>query len=206
MPIKFGIYDFFAYTIPGGVYLVAAIYSLNSLQIVTINLDTVSFALAQVFLFAIASYVVGLLFNPLADKLWYRFFRDLNVPESAFEEFKRKNPHLEIKFKAQEWPVLLAYVRHESMELAADIEKHNVTKIMLRNTSFAFVLICLIQSAEFFIQNFSFVHMALAFVCLLLAVIGAKEASKFDRWFYLIIYETATARTQSFSDFLNLTR
>jgi hypothetical protein len=136
----------------------------------------------------------------------YRFLKPRNIQNTTLDAFKKKHPHLEIRFKAHEWPILLAYARQENMDIAANIERFNATFIMLRNISFALLLFAVVQVCQLIIHNFPIIHAILILIFLTLFIVALREAVKYNRWFYSIIYETIIARNQDLSDFLNMRR
>lgn len=203
MPIRVGIYDFFSYTIPGSLYLAAIVNLLASLQIVSIDFTTLNLSLTQIVIIAILSYIFGLIFDPLAYNLWYKIFRARNFFDKTLDGFKKNNPHFDISFKAHEVPILLAYVRQDNMDLAANIDKYNATKIMLRNIGFSFLLFAITLAVELLI-NKSMLQLLFLVSCLTASIISERSAVKYEKWHYLIIFETIVVRNWDMASFMRM--
>jgi hypothetical protein len=107
MNIRISIYDFFAYTIPGGVYLFIGLYVLSQFGI--LNFDFLSFnpSFFQLVIIAGSAYILGMLMEPIA-KVWYGLFKPKDFPEKVLKGFQENRPHIEVKFKATDWPILMA--------------------------------------------------------------------------------------------------
>ncbi len=204
MSIRLGLYDFFAYTIPGGLYLLALVQLGNILGWVSIDFQTInslsvlSIVLAVV-LFAIA-YITGHIFEPFA-KRWRRlFFKSGGLQKRVFDGVKAKYPDTEIKFRLGDWTLLLAYLRLENAEVAAEIARPNVTSIMLRNVSLGLILLAVLQIVEFIHTGFLVWHLVLSVALVIASIVAGRESVKFQRWFYSGIYEAIIARTRNLSD------
>jgi len=202
MSIRIGIYDFFAYTIPGGFYLLTIAYLCLISGLATIDFQSLSNpSIVQAIVVAILAYIAGLVFDPIAQP-WYRLFKPKSFSKKVLDEFKESYTDLEIKFQARDWPVLLAYLRRENIDIAADIEKLNATNIMLRNASFNLVILSVIQIIQYIRTGFFAWNLVLCFVFLISSIIAGRESIKRVTWFYLGIYEAITARSLELSDLL----
>jgi len=192
MNIRISIYDFFAYTIPGGVYLFIGLYVLSQFGI--LNFDFLSFnpSFFQLVIIAGSAYILGMLMEPIA-KVWYGLFKPKDFPEKVLKGFQENRPHIEVKFKATDWPILMAYIRRENMEMAEYIERDNASNLMLRSLSFALFIFAIVQVIQFAI-SLTVLHLIAGFFCGLFSIIAMKFSLKFASWFYLLIYEVTTAR------------
>ena len=103
MSIRISIYDFFAYTIPGSIYLFIAIYACTIFGIVHIDWLSLDLSVVQIIVIAGLAYITGLIFEPIA-KLWYRLFKPRNFADTVLKEFKHLHPSLEVRFRAADWP------------------------------------------------------------------------------------------------------
>lgn len=191
MSIRMGIYDFFAYTIPGGLYLLAALYVITRLK--PLNIDLMRVSILQALFFAIASYVVGIILDPLAKYLWYDRFKPEDVLSEVRAEMNRRNDQISFPDVKIDWYVLLAYIRHQNMEMAVEIERINATKIMMRNVSFVLLLYAALPLIDLAIYGFSVWQAIVIVVCLLGSILSLKQALKFGAWFYGGIFETVAA-------------
>lgn len=206
MSIRIGIYDFFAYTIPGGFYLFTILFFCTNFGVLTVDsqwisglaLDSLTFILIGA---AIVGYVLGLILDPLAV-VWHRLFKARKISRVVLETFKRSHPEYEVKFEADDWPGLLAYLRHENLEVASDIDKHNATCIMLRNVGLNLSVLALLQLGLFLQFPARPVHVIVGIVLMVLSLLAGQAARKYRLWFYAAIYETIGARTAEVSDFV----
>lgn len=198
MSIRISIYDFFAYTIPGGLYLFTVIYICTILGIIQIDWLSLDLPIAQMIVIAGLAYITGLIFDPIA-KLWYRLFKPENFSDSVLKEFEQLHPSLKIKFRASDWTILLAQIRRESIDLATEIERSHASHIMLRNISLGLMLLSLVQVMLFVLRSLP-VHLILGIIFVLSSVIAGKESVKFAKWFYLGIFESIVARSFRVSD------
>ena len=129
MSIRLGIYDFFAYTIPGGLYLFAILYII--IKLTSLNIDLAQITIVQVLFFSIAAYVSGLILDPLAKKLWYSYFEVKNLMSEVLAELNTRNDNISFPSVKIDWYVLLAYIKHQNMEMAVDIERLKAPKLCL---------------------------------------------------------------------------
>jgi len=201
MTIKISIYDFFAYTIPGAFYVLTIAYVCSFLGLIAIDFQALSgFSLIQALVIAVAAYILGIILDPIAGR-WYRLFKPKNISSVVLEEFKSSHSNLCIKFQDKDWPVLLAYLRRVNAEAADNIERFNVTNIMMRNISFDFAILSLVEVIQFF-RTASLWHLVLSLALIAASVISIQRAIKFARWFYLSNYEAVVAQGLQASDLL----
>jgi len=199
MSIRIGIYDFFAFTVPGIFYLLTSTYVGIILGLIKIDFNTLTeVSVLFVILMALVAYVIGLLLDPIARQ-WYCIFCPKDVYISVFEEFKTKHDNLKIKFDAKDWYILLTYFKRDNIEIASDIERYNATRIMLRNISLSFLILGIIQGVQFFRMNFSLGYVISSFILLILTIIALIQCIKYDKWFYSAIYQTAAVYIWDFS-------
>lgn len=130
MSIKIGIYDFFAYTIPGGMYLVSVIYLGYIFQSFIIDITT--FDLVPLLIFVALSYVIGLILNPISYK-WHRLFKTKDISRTTLEKFQNNNFNFKFKFEPRDIPILIRYIKQNDMEVASEMGQFNAMHIMLRN-------------------------------------------------------------------------
>lgn len=201
--IKFGFYDVFSYTIPGGFYIITFIYVSVVFGAVNVDISMLNeLVLAQIIIFAILSYIVGLLLDPLARKWYFRFFdKGDDVNKLAVEKINAKS-HLKVKPESAHWPILISFIRNQQFNNTDSFERHNAANIMLRNISFSLFLASLTTIVLVFRTNFYFWNIVLAVGLLLLSVSAAREAAKFRKWFYNGIYENIIAYASKTTDFV----
>ncbi len=91
-----------------------------------------------------------------------------------------------------DWYIPYSFVKKHNLDMAQDIDKFNVTNKMLRTSSFGILLFAIIFT-QFFLNGYSPVYAILGVSCLIFAVILAREAVKFSRWFYQSIFHSLVA-------------
>src|SRR5215211_3679945 len=100
MSIRIGLYDSFAYTLPGTFYLFIIGFWLNVFCLIRMDLRTIN-KLSLLFLFIIlgAGYIMGLLFDPLAYR-WVRLFqgRNRDAAKAAYNEFIDRHKWVNLDF------------------------------------------------------------------------------------------------------------
>jgi hypothetical protein len=196
MSIRIGLYDFFAYTIPGMFYLLIIGLWLSAFQLVTLNGAILKeFPLFALPLIIGAGYIAGLLLDPIAYR-WLRLFRGRNrdAVKSSFESFCNRHKWLDVKFRASDWTLLLFTLKNKSIEVAMDVEQHNVASIMLRNISLGFLLFALGCLTFFIGFSANAWNLAFAAISLALSGIALRRSSLRREWFYMGIFEAFSAQ------------
>lgn len=202
-PIKISIYDFFAYTIPGGFYLFTIAYLCTSFDWFTIDLKSFTdLSLAGFFVIAILAYVTGFIFDPIAA-LWHRLFKRRNLAQVILDKFMSSHPsfdHLTFKFKGKDWAILLAFLRQKNIAAATEIERYSVLHIMLRNISLSLLALSVIEVVQYYLANSPNWHLGLSYIFFVVSIIAGLQGAKFNRWFYLAAYEAIVASALTPSD------
>ncbi|MFZ2360610.1 MAG: hypothetical protein WA040_14820 [Anaerolineae bacterium] len=201
MSIKLGVYDFFAYTIPGVFYLLIGIVALALFGVTNVDLQTVnSLSLVGAVLLAGAGYATGLVMDPLAMRWHGRFGPRQREKIEAFGELMADYPHLTPRFNAHDRSLLLAFLRRRDMELVGEIERYNVNCIMLRNLSLGLALMSLLFVAYFVFVVPFWPNLIIAAVCAGLSVLAARQGLKFKKWYYDATFTAATAEAMRVED------
>gem|GEM_PF-842871 len=194
MSIRIGLYDFFAYTLPGILYVAILTFWLNTIGILAIDFSVLKdFSLIALFMFVGAGYITGLIFDPIAFRL-IRFFigRNRDATKAAYEKFTERHPWVNLKYEAKDWSILLRAIKSVSMEAATDVEQHNVTFIMLRNIGFAFIL-CFISSGVYYFVTRNLWDLGLGILFLTMAILAMWRSKIRREWFYIAVFEAFTA-------------
>jgi hypothetical protein len=194
MNIQLGIYDIFSAVIPGCVHLVAIFQLLTIMGVVQIDwksLSNLSF-FSAIFILIVA-YLLGISFGRFGI-IWYKIFKRKNQSLESLEEFRtRHKGRWNIDFRDEDWHILLAFLRTKDMDLAREIERHLATSIMLRNVSFGFFLLAVINLVQYFlVGDLLNIFASLAWFGLSLLMI--RESIKSRRWYYDTILSTIVAQ------------
>jgi len=211
MSIKIGIYEFFAYTIPGIVYLSAGVYFLCAFDKIQLSIQSwKDLPLAIYALLLLAAYILGLLMDPIAKGVWYnRFFvpkdksrKDADTAEIVYDAMLDKFP--EPKIHPRYWYSMLVYLYKENPELASSIDRFNASRIMLRNVSFALVVSAFVEFVWGLVMQDYLWAVASFALLLIFAVIAGKESAKYHRWFYQGILQAAFVSEVKIPDYLGV--
>jgi hypothetical protein len=201
MSIKISLYDFFAYTIPGAVYLTVAAYTavLFGLMKLDLNaLNSISIA-AGLFLLG-ASYVVGMVMDPLAN-LWHRLFGSRDSKRLAMETIRRRHVSVQPTFEAGDFIFLLTHLQKDGGEQVSEVERFNVYSLLLRNISFAFIILVVVDLLHYVLIAPSPAALLLSGVVLILALAAGMQGVKFRRWYFEGIYQAVVGEAMKAEDF-----
>lgn len=204
MSLKLGIYDFFAYTIPGGLLLIIVFGSLEIFGITDLINWIGELSFFKLFLFAICAYLNGFVFEPIISK-WAKIFQKRDFVGYAFKEFKEHYPKRELNFDPYEYSIWIAGIRRKSLSLVVEIDRFMALSKMLRGIGFAIQLGAL---ALIFIPIFTKISLWLIPVGLiagLLSITTIKESKKFHKWYYWVIYETILSLEGEFKSLNEIT-
>jgi hypothetical protein len=204
MSIKLGLYDFFAFTIPGGLYILVINHLFTIFGWIRVDFRFFNgLPVLQIFVLAVLAFIAGLLIDPVAQR-WGRLFKPRGIAKKAYAEFAERYSHLEIKFQPEHWGVLLACIRRDNAEVGTVIERHNVMSTMLGNLSLGLAFLAALQIVEFMLVKFLTVHFVLFATFAALSLIAIRESAKFQLWFYLSIFDAVAARSLEISDLISL--
>lgn len=195
MSIRIGIYDFFAYTLPGVLYILIFTYGLTVFGFTQVDLSMLNnISLSSILVLIGAGYLVGLLIDPIALK-WVTLFIGRNglARRQAFDTFHKQHPWLELNFDVEDWSLLLFALKSKSTEGVMDLEMHNVASILLRNVSLGLVMISIIFILFFVLVTTNLWNLVLAVVALVLSGIAVDRCKLRRNWFYLGILEAFVA-------------
>jgi hypothetical protein len=201
MGISLDLYDFFAHLIPGGVFLMAFLYGFQEEWLRSpafTDLNT-----AQLIGLGICAYLLGYMIDPLG-KRWYECFRPrrdskafpgnrYSMSENAVKQLVHDNPWLAVESGAINWYVLLAYIKRHNLPMALEIERFNVTHIMLRGVSLGLLVFAMVFCAKVISGTQALLYVGLSLLSMAAAYLLMLEALKFRIWFYKAIYQSALA-------------
>ncbi len=196
MSIRIGLYDFFAYTLPGMLYVAIVGFWLSTLGLVRIDPLAVTQASALVVLIlAGVGYVSGLLLDTFAYG-WIRFFHPRNqvVTKAAFEQFARIYPAWTGRFTHNDWGILLRAIKSKSLEAAMDVEQHNVAAIMLRNISLGLLLTAISFVVVAFLDTSFGWNLVWAAAAIGFSIVAMRRSQVRRNWFYLAIFQAFAAQ------------
>lgn len=192
MSIQFGVYDFFAYAMPGGLYLLSFIYIYASF--VGIKFDLLSnLSIVQILIVTVFGYIFGLVIDRIAI-FWYRIFEPKQLAEVVFEKLKEDYPNLEFNFRGKDWAVLIAYLQREKIETTSEIHRFNAIHIMMKNASFNFIILAVAEIILFFNNGFDLLYLIIGVSLIIASIISARQAVRFNKWFFKSNFEAVIAK------------
>ena len=195
MSVQFGVYDFFAYTVPGGLYLFSLMYILASFTGVKFDFASLSnLSIIQVLLIAIPAFITGLVIDRIAV-FWYRRFEPKQLTKVVFEKVQARYPNLEFTFQGNDWAVLIAYLQRERNETTVEIHRFNALHILLKNASFNFLILSVTAVILFFYRSFDWLQLLAGIGLMIASIICARQAARFKRWFFASTIEAVVARS-----------
>ena len=164
MSITIGIYDLFAYIIPGFLYLFVINEFFERLGVGYIkssdlaNLQSGS-ALIFIAVFAVVAHLLGHLLDQTARWLVLRFPKRRRDPEMALNHLKDRYPNVDIQFDSKDWPLLFTLLRQRNLEHARVIDSFQAYSIMFRNIFLGLSLFVVLQAYSLLIayDNFTLV-------------------------------------------------
>lgn len=205
MSITVSIYDFFAYTIPGFLYLYTLSEFLRVLGFSDLNLSTIDFVnywLPTVIL----AYISGLLMQFVSYRLWIKLWYRSLAEERAYKLFFAIRPEDDIEFNPEQWPLLFTLIRREDYKTAEIIDKNMATSIMLRNISFGLLLYSILNLYLTFQSVFSLLHLLLAVSMLSFSYISLRRGDYFGMMSYNIVYQHAAYYGKNMNEILATVR
>ena len=189
MNIGLGFYEIFGRMIPGAFYLIALVQLAIIFNLTTFDLKTFSdLGVVPSLGLAAIAYILGSVFFPISI-LWHRLFKPKNVPSLVFREFQERNPGWKFEFEGKDWKTLFAYIRKESPNLAAEIDKQYAFYLMLGSVSLGTVFLA-INQILLVILNGIYINLVYAVLFIIASLLIAREGRFFQIRFYQWIFET----------------
>jgi len=193
--IRVGLYDFFAFTLPGVFYLLIVGYTLTLFQVAPANYSALNDLSISSFIVLVgAGYITGQLVDPIAYR-WMRLFFGPNTRQRvwAFNHFQQVHPRLVPNFEVTDWEILLQMLKAKHPDVASEVEMHNVASIMLRNISLGFMILASVFIAYYLIMAPNIWNLVLATACLVLSYTGLRQSRMKREWFYTGIFNAVAA-------------
>ncbi len=196
MGISLDLYDFFAHLIPGGFLLLAFLYGFQEAWLR--SPDFAKLSTVHLLAFALISYVLGYMLEPLSSR-WYKLFQPKSnsfiLSKAAAQTLCQNHPQLTIDAQGMSWYVVLAYIKRYNLPMAHELERFNVTHIMLRGLSVGLLFCCLVFCSKIMTAARAEPYVVLSLLSMAMSYLLIQEAIKFRRWFHESIYQAALALT-----------
>lgn len=198
MSIRIGIYDFFAYTIPGGLVLLIITGVLDTLGIQGLWEQLKGLNTLQILIFLVACYLTGFASNPVFTK-WSTWFEPRHFEEDVLARFKARNPAIPIEINPADWPVWFASIRRENLEMAVEIDRNMAISKMIRSLSLFLLLGGILATINVIIGRLPVWNLIAVLLSGGFSYLSIKEAIRFKQRFYLMIFETVVSRKEPFT-------
>ena len=216
MSITLGIYDLFAYLIPGLLYL----FIFNEfLRVIGLKFIDTSIWMAggqspnaNVIIPALLfSYVVGHVIDHVAQ--WF-FFRVINlfrirkfqhVAASSLQTVIERCPDIKIGFEASDWDVLFTILQQRNPEATRIIDKFQADTIMLRNISFGLFLMAALQFVTFGL-SLEWLYLFISLGLFTLSAISFNRSARFREWFFIAIFKASLEYGTTLKDVIEYKR
>ncbi len=192
MSINLGIYDFFAYLLPGFLYL----FLLNDLsaRIGWISFDigqlSTQIDISKLGIAILAAYIVGHIFEIFADWFCYRLLTHNDIPQSALENIKRQYPELKIAFKPQDHHILFVLLRARNLSFTQIIDRFEANSILLKNVSFVAALFSLLQIVDL-VKSFNSRSLLLLFTAIFICWLSFQASKLYHTWVFTDIFQAS---------------
>jgi hypothetical protein len=197
MSIRTSIYDFFAYTIPGGLLLLAILVGLELFGLTDLWTQFYKSNFSQILILILSSYVMGHITSTINSR-WVKFFESRSIPTLALTEFKAFHPTIEVDINPDDWQIWFASIRRESLELTLEVDRLMATSYLMRGVSSFFALSFLIILSAVVFGKLLWWFIFLLPVMAIFSFISVKQSIKFNKWFYFLIFELIVSRKEPF--------
>lgn len=211
MSVSLGIYDFFAYVIPGILYLFVFNESLRIFEIkffdITLWIQSgQSFNLLLFIPVLIAAYVIGHIIDPLAYNFYHKFIYRLRHKKKIYEKqlqyLKEGYPKLNIQFNPKDWTILFTLLRERNTEITKVIDKYQADSMMLRNIALGTLLLTIVYFGKFLLTVF-WVDLVISLGVLIISLLAINKSNQFRTWFYTAIFEASLGYGTNLKEVIN---
>lgn len=189
MSFSVGVYDLFAYTIPGFFYLFIGNEILKSFGFSHLNYQDISNP-TTVVLLIFAAFVFGHVMDFVADK-WKSFLEKEKVATLAIDALKRNFPDLNVKFQPNERSILFAIIRRNHDDIAATIDRNKAISILFQNVSLGFFLYAVFLVVQMLLSGYALNNLVFSIMSIIMSVATRHQGRMFNLWFNSLIFEVA---------------
>jgi hypothetical protein len=194
MSITIGIYDLFAYTIPGFLYIYVLYAYLIRFGPKFGPLKTPplpdGYGLLIFVLLLVSAHLLGHLLDYFAQRFVFRILRRRSDSERALHELKQRYPDVDIRFQAVDWNLLFTLLRERSQDHTRVIDSFEANSIMLRNICFGLLWLGILQIFAL-VDSFSVLRMIFFAGTMTLVFVAQQRSRMFHRWFIVEIFEAS---------------
>jgi hypothetical protein len=192
MSVNLGIYDFFAYLVPGLMYLVlfndfSARMGWGAYDLAQVNSQI---SIGTIGIVALSAYVIGNIFDVFAHWFCFSLLTRRSMPEAVLENLKQQYPDLNIAYRPKDYHLLFVLLRARNPGFTQTIDRFESNSIMLKNISFIAALFSILHLPELF------THFSLPGLLLVLAGVAAcwlayRASKAYHTWFFLDVFQAS---------------
>jgi hypothetical protein len=204
MSFSVGVYDLFAYTIPGFFYLFVGNEILKSFGFSPLNYQAISNP-TTIALLIFAAFVLGHVMDFVADK-WKSFLEKEKVSTLAVDTLKRNFPDLNIKFQPNERSILFAVIRRNHDDITATIDRNKAISILFQNVSLGFLLYTIFLVVQLLINGYTLNNLVISIAAIIMSIATRQQGRMFNLWFNSLIFEVALTYGTSTKEILKNTQ
>ena len=190
MSIVISIYDIFAFTIPGLLYLFVINEWLRTFNYSKMDLFQLNLVVQWVAIMLLA-YLVGQVLDFVGLRLWVRLWYRQPDEERAYKKFQTIRPDEKTNFNPSQWSILFALIQREDHVTAERIDRNIAIRILLRNVSFGLLLYSFLQIYLSFQNTFSLPNFLCAFFLLAFSVASLRKSDYYNILLYTSIFQHA---------------
>lgn len=202
MSIALGLYDVFAYTVPGFIYLFVFYQILAKYNLININLyEFVANAEPIIaFVISLAAFLLGHLLDDFAHWFVLRLFRKESWITKSLQLVEKSNGFKKKEsFQERDWGILFSIIQQHNPQYFHTLNIFESNSIMLANTSLALFFYSIVQGI-YLMQNFSIIELIIFIVVIALMLAARKRSQKFHLWFYIGLFEASLAYGRTAKD------
>jgi hypothetical protein len=192
MTINLGIYDFFAYIIPGLLYLFLINSFFQRLGWASFDFiqSNIPISIGTIGAVALAAYVLGHLFDVFARWFCYQLLTPKELSASVLEDIKKNYADLDIQYNPKDYHLLFVMLRQRNFQHAQVMDRFEANSIMLENVSFAAFLFFLVKLSELF-TRFDITSLVICLGMLLICFLAYRSSKIYHTWFFLDVFEAS---------------
>ena len=200
MSITLGLYDIFAYLVPGVLFLYILNEFLALLHLATIDVNKLANPIYAI-LMLIVAYFTGSMLYILFDRLWYdRMYR--KIRQTALDDVKQRCPEIMIQYSVDSAGTLAEILRIRNYQALHDAERHKVNSIMMRNLSLCLSFYVLLQAISAVVYQAWIPFLPFGVVAIIFIPLTYRLAKWYDRWHYRAIFSEALSYGPDLKSFL----
>ena len=208
MSVKFGIYELVSFTLPGSIYLIAALFFSNSFFETHFDLNLFNFSTIKLFIFLALAFMIGqvtLIFSEYYWRLITKILRLKNMSDKFYAQFKKRNRDITIDYKIISWYTLKEVLNKEIPGSVEEIERVNAARYMLRNLSFGLFTFSFVLFAASLNNQFSTKFLLLGLLLLALSMLFLFAQYRLFMTLHWLTYDTLMARSINTKDISKIT-